>query len=231
MNQLLIIFIAGVILLFVYAFIREIKKQKQASSILFKKFAEKFGWSYEEKDRGTIQEIAQDFQALGSFRSPSLGKVIPENVVIGSTPEGQMYFFQHRVRLYEGYSFQFNVCLIQLENYISESLVMRFKKKESRLTNDFYTDPELTIDGKWIEGIIVYGNNQTEVTNLLDDTTLRTLIQHSKNLPWRVDLQIQKNCIAVYIAERNADVKNETDLTKLMEFTKQAGKVFEKTKT
>lgn len=229
MNSLLPIFIFCVIIMFVFAFIREAKKQKKRALSFFKKIAETHSWTYRETDTGIIQEILKDFQAVGNFYSPSLGKLPPKNVIMGTAPEGTFYFFQHHRRHYEDYAFQFNVLVLELNRYVAESLIICFKKGKSKLTNHFYTNPELPISEKWTEQIIVYGKNKNESLSLLEDANLKMLIQNANSLPWRVDLQIQKDRMAVYIADRNADIEKESDFFKLKEFAQNAAEVLKKT--
>ena len=66
------------------------------------------------------------------------------------------------------------------------------------------------------------GKKKNESIRRLDDASLKTLIERADALPWRVDLQIQKDRMAVYTAERNADIENETDFIKLIEFAQKA---------
>ena len=49
----------------------------------FKKLAERKGWKYLKEDDGTAQHVSNDFEGIGVFSSPSLGKMIPRNVVHG----------------------------------------------------------------------------------------------------------------------------------------------------
>lgn len=216
MEPLTIVIIA-VILLFPILLIKEARKQKKTSMSLFENYAMSHGWTYMQEDDGTVQKLAEDLQGIGRFNSPSLGKVVPENVMIGSVPEGKNHFFQHHIRIYESNTLQFNVCLLQLKKSIVDALIIRFKKGSSRLTNDLYTIPELDMDPKWSNDVIIYGNDP-EVKDILDDTTLTKLVQKANNLPWRTDLQIKNNIVAVYIAERNASVESESDLNELIDF-------------
>ncbi len=41
------------------------------------------GWKYIKEDDGTVQQVAHNFEGIGVFSSPSLGKMIPRNVVLG----------------------------------------------------------------------------------------------------------------------------------------------------
>ena len=184
---------------------------------LFEIYAKSHGWTYMQKDDGTIQKLAKDFHGIGHFNSPSLGNVTPENVVIGSFPEGRIYLFQHHVRIYEGNTFQFNVCMLKLKEPIVDALIIRFKKGKSRLINDFYTMPEMDIDQKWSKDVIIYGKH-SDINNVLDEINLEKLVEKANSLPWKIDMQIKNNILAVYIAERNASFESESDLNMLTDF-------------
>jgi hypothetical protein len=90
------------IALFIYAIIKEGRKQKREQSFFFKKLAERKGWKYIKEDDGTAQHVAHDFEGIGVFSSPSLGKIIPRNVVLGRTEVGRCCLFEHYTRIYEG---------------------------------------------------------------------------------------------------------------------------------
>ena len=77
------------IALFIYAIVKEGRKQKREQNVFFKKLANRKGWNYIKEDDGTVQRVAHDFEGIGVFSSPSLGKIIPRNVVLGRTEAGR----------------------------------------------------------------------------------------------------------------------------------------------
>ncbi|MEL4305242.1 hypothetical protein [Methanococcoides sp. LMO-2] len=214
----LTIIIVAVIIIFPILLVKEAKKQKKTSIPLFENYAKSHNWTYMQEDDGTVQNLAKDLQGIGRFNSPSLGKIAPENVIIGSVPKGRIHYFQHHVRISEGNAIHLNVCLLQLKNTICDALIVRFKKESSRLTNELYTMPELELDQNWSKDVVIYGN-YTDINEVLDDITLTKIVEKANELPWRIDLQIKNNLVAVYIAERNASVENESDLSALKDFT------------
>ncbi len=42
------------------------------------------------------------------------------------------------------------------------------------------------------------------------------MVKKANNLPWKTDVQIKNNLVAVYIAERNASIENESDINALI---------------
>jgi hypothetical protein len=69
--------------IFIYAMIHTARKQRKEKAGVFRDFADKNGLRYQEEDDGKAQKFAQDFDGIGRFSSPSLGKVIPKDVVDG----------------------------------------------------------------------------------------------------------------------------------------------------
>ncbi|KGK99423.1 hypothetical protein LI82_02475 [Methanococcoides methylutens] len=49
-----------------------------------------------------------------------------------------------------------------------------------------------------------------------DASTLTKMVKKANNLPWKTDVQIKNNLVAVYIAERNASIENESDINALI---------------
>ena len=205
-----------------YAFIREARKQKQGASSLFEKFAGAKGWGFSKEDTGTIQTIAKSFQGIGQFYSPSRGKLLPHNVISGSIPEGSIHFFQHTVRVYDGYALQLNVFFLQLNTPINQSLVIRFKKGKKKISNLFYTDPEIPLDETLSGDIVVHGKDSDAILQFINTIDLSNIIRSANKLKWRVDLQIKNDRIALYLSERNADIETHEDLIALLEFLQAA---------
>lgn len=230
MDSFIPIIIGLIIVLFIYAFIREARKQKKAASSLFQDIAGKHGWSFREEDNGIIQDLAKGFDGFGVFHSPSIGKIIPKNVISGSVPAGAFYFFQQYRRIYEGYALNFNVCFLKLGQSLCKPLVIRFKKGKKKIRNELYEHPEIPVPEKWKNDIEIFSIDENEVADLLDDVTLETLIEESKKLLWRVDAQIRQDRLAVYISERNPDIESENDFQKLLEFTQNLAESLIKSK-
>ena len=63
---------------FVYAIIHTARKQRKAKAAVFRDFADKNGLRYQAEDDGTAVGFAKDFDGIGRFSSPSLGKVDTE---------------------------------------------------------------------------------------------------------------------------------------------------------
>ena len=92
------------IALFIYAIVKEGKRHQKAPNVFFKKLAEHKGWKYLKEDDGTALHVSNGFEGIGVFSSPSLGKMIPRNVVHGRMKVGNCCLFEHHTRTYEGYA-------------------------------------------------------------------------------------------------------------------------------
>lgn len=80
------------------------RKQRTAKKRVFEEFAIEQGFSYLNEDDGSVQAFAQDFDGIGRFWSPSLGKVMPKDVVGGTTNSSQVLLFRHSIRYSEGWA-------------------------------------------------------------------------------------------------------------------------------
>lgn len=225
MNWIPIIAIAF-IALFVFALVREARKQRSGASDLFEQFAVARGWRFLEADDGTVEELAAGMEAIGVFDSPSLGRQIPSNVVMGHVTEGRVCLFQHSLRLYEGYAFQWHVCLIQAEEPVADSLVLRFLQGGTARPNPLYANDEIPLEPKWEHGVAAHASDPDHAVRLLDTALLSKLVAEADRLPWRVDLQVRGSCVAVYLAERNADLESPEDLSRLLDFARLAARCF-----
>jgi hypothetical protein len=210
------------IALFIYAIVKEARKQKKQHSFFFKKLAERKGWKYIREDNDTIQRFAHDFEGIGVFSSPSLGKMIPLNVVLGRTKVGGCCLFEHSTRIYEGYAMKWFVCLVEAPNALRGSYVVQSKGKAGTITDNFYMGQKISIEDDWAKGFTLYCNDQAPEKEMLPKGTLQKLFREMANLPWRVDIQVRKGRLAVYPSSRNFQLNTVKDLEQLIEFSQVA---------
>jgi hypothetical protein len=221
---LIAIAVLSFIALFIYAFVKEARKQKKQQSFFFKKLAERKGWTYIKEDDGTAQHVAHDFEGIGVFSSPSLGKIIPCNVVLGRTKVGRCCLFEHYTRIYEGYAMKWFVCVVETQNDLGGSLVVQSRGTAGTITDNFYTGQKIFIEDDWARGFRLYCNDKAPKKEMLPMGTLQRLFREMANLPWRVDMQVRKDRIAVYPSNRNFQLKSVQDLERLIEFSQVAVK-------
>jgi hypothetical protein len=210
------------ITLFAFAVVREARKQRSGARDLFEQFANARGWQFLEADDGTVQELASGMEAIGVFHSPSLGSRIPSNVSLGRVAEGRSCLFQHSLRVDEGRSFEWHVCLIETDRPLCDSLVLRFLRGSAAPSNPFYSNDEIVLDPKWECHVVALGSDADRAAQLLRAETLAKLVEGADRLPWRVDLQVRGDRVAVYLSERNADPESPEDLARLLDFTRYA---------
>ena len=102
MDQILIplglLFFIGILF---FAIIHTARQQRKAKSKVFREFAEQNGLNYREEDDGIAREFARDFDGIGRFESPSLGKVIPKDIVSGHLNGYNIILFRHMTRFSE----------------------------------------------------------------------------------------------------------------------------------
>ena len=220
-----IIIAIGVLLfiaVFIYAIVKEGRKQKNQQNSFFRKIAERKGWKYIEIDDGTAQKLAQGFEGIGVFSSPSLGKMIPRNVVLGSTKIGRICLFEHFTRIYEGFAMKWFVCVVEAQNYLGGSFVVQSKGKSGTITDNFYSGQKISIEDDWAERFALYLNGKASKKNTLPMNAFQSLFPEIDSLPWRVDIQVRENRLAVYPSNRNFQLQNIEDLERLIELSMAA---------
>jgi hypothetical protein len=70
--------------------------------------------------------------------------------------------------------------------------------------------------------VVALGSDADRAARLLSAETLAKLVEGADRLPWRIDLQVRGNRVAVYLAERNADLESPEQLAQLLDFTRYA---------
>jgi hypothetical protein len=219
------------IALFIYAIIKEGRKQKRVQEVFLKKLADRRGWKYLKEDDGTAQRLAHDFEGIGVFSSPSLGKMIPRNVVLGRTKVGRCCLFDHYTRIYEGYAMKWFACVVEAQNDLGGCFVVQSKGKGGTITDNFYTGQKIPIEDDCAKGYRLYCNDKAPKKEILPMGTLQKLFQEMANLPWRIDVQVRKDRLVVYPSSRNFQLKSVQDLERLIEFSQIAVNYLTKTST
>ena len=219
------------IALFIYAIVREGRKQKKRQNVFFKKLADHRGWKYLKEDDGTAQHVARGFEGIGVFSSPSLGKIIPRNVVLGRTNAGRCCLFEHYTRIYEGYAMKWFACVVETQRDLGGSFVVQSRVKAGAITDNFYTGQKIPIEDDWARGFRLYSNDKAPIKEILPMGTLQNLFQEMAKLPWRIDVQVIKDRLVVYPSSRNFQLNSVQDLEQLIEFSQIAVNCLIKTST
>ena len=111
---------------FAFAIIHTARKQRKAKAEVYRDFAESNGVHYREQDDGRAQEFARNFDGIGQFRSPSLGKLIPKDVVYGTIDGAEIILFRHAIRLSEDFAREWFVAGVSCHEYIAKRCAVQF---------------------------------------------------------------------------------------------------------
>ena len=192
--------------IFIYAIIHTARKQRKAKASVFRYFAEKNGLRYQEEDDGRAQRFAQDFDGIGRFSSPSLGKVIPKDVVAGILNGSDAILFRHSIRFSEGWAREWFVAGINSTETIAERCAVQFCKV------GFFN-------------LVVRATDLSSAGKIADEGVLNQLADLAGNLSFRPEIQVRGKRIVAYLADRNATVDDVETLENLFEFTKSAASI------
>jgi hypothetical protein len=208
------------IILFAFAIIHTARKQRKAKSSVFRDFAEKNGLRYLEVDDGKAQEFAQDFDGIGQFSSPSLGKVIPKDVVEGTLNGSETILFRHSIRFSEGWAREWFVAGVTSGEIIAERCAVQFCKGKSHKGTMYLQDPAVKEQKIGVYNLVVRAAGSSAAGKLLDDGVLKKLADFAGNLSFRPEVQVRGKRIVAYLAGRNATVDDMETLETLLEFAR-----------
>jgi hypothetical protein len=210
---------------FIYAIIHTARKQRKAKSSVFRGFADKNGLRYQEEDDGKAQGFVQDFDGIGRFSSPSLGKVIPKDVVNGILNGSEAILFRHSIRFSEGWAKEWFVAGVTSAETIAERCAVQFCKGRADKNTMYLQDPVVKEQKVGPFNLVVRAAGPSSAGKIVDEGVLKQLADLAGNLSFRPEIQIRGKRIVAYLADRNATVDDVETLESLFEFTKSAASV------
>ena len=213
------------IVFFVYLIIHTTRKQRKAKARVFRNFADKNWLRYQEEDDGKAQDFAQDFDGIGRFSSPSLGKVIPKDVVYGIMNGSEVILFRHSIRFSEGWAREWFVSGVTSAETIAERCAVQFCKGKADKSTMYLQDPVVKEQKIGPFNMVVRATSPSYAGKIMDDSVLKQLSGLAGDLSFRPEIQVRGKRIVAYLADRNATVDDVETLVNLFEFTKRAASV------
>lgn len=210
---------------FVYAIVHTGRKQRKAKARVFRDFADKNGLRYQEEDDGKAQNFAKGFDGIGRFSSPSLGQVIPKDVVHGIMNGSEAMLFRHRIRFSKGWAREWFVAGVTSAETIAERCAVQFCKGRADKSTMYLQDPVVKERKVGPFNLVVRAAGPSYAGKMVDDGVLKQLAVLAGNLSFRPEIQIRGKRIVAYLADRNATVDDVETLGNLFEFTKSAANV------
>ena len=207
---------------FAYAIIHTARKQRKAKARVFRDFADNNGLRYQEEDDGKAQGFAQDFDGIGRFSSPSLGKIIPKDVVDGIMNGSEAILFRHSIRFSEGWAREWFVAGLTSAEPIAERCAVQFCKGRTDKSSMYLQDPVVKEQKVGPFNLVVRAANQSCAGKMVEDGFLKQIAGLASNLSFRPEIQVRGKRIVAYPADRNASVDDVETLGNLFEFTKSA---------
>ena len=210
------------IMLFVIALVRTARQQRQAQTWKFSDFAAMAGFQFHEMDPGIAEKLAEGFRGFGTFHSPSLGRVQPMNVVTGGVDEGELCVFVHSTRVYEGYEREWFVCILRTENHLCSAASIERRRGRLREVTELGGDPIVSFrqDLRFERMFVVVGQDADRLRLLLASPVRELLLERTPRLPFVPGIQLRGDRVAVYLADRNADLADVDEVGQLVAFTR-----------
>lgn len=206
---------------FVYVFIRTARKQRDAKACVFEDFATRFKLFYQKTDDGKVQSFALDFDGIGRFKSPSLGKILPENVVSGNINGLQIILFRHRIRFSDGWAREWFVAGVKRQYPIAKRCSIQFCKQQTDKDTMYLQDPIVKEFETSSFLMIVRAPSLPSAGILSDDDILKKLAKVAEKIPFRPEIQVRGNRIVAYLADRNEIIENVENLESLMKISQK----------
>jgi hypothetical protein len=208
--------------LFTYALIRAGRKQRKAKSQAFLEFTIRHGLRYQEEDDGKAQRFAADFDGVSRFRSSSLGKKIPKDVVSGTIEGNPIVLFRHSIRYSEGWAREWFVAGLTRPDPIAGRCAVQFCKKNA--DKNTMRLPDAVVKERNIGSftMVVRAPTPADAGRVEDDRILAQLAELADKLSFRPEIQIRGNRIIAYPAGRNASIDDVDTLEELVDFTRRA---------
>jgi hypothetical protein len=208
--------------IFIYAIIHTARKQRKTKASVFRDFADKNGLRYQEEDDGKAQRFAQDFDGIGRFNSPSLGKVIPKDVVDGILNGSKATIFRHSIRFSEGWAREWFVAGVTSAETLAERCAVQFCKGRADKSSMYIQDPVVKEQKVGPFNLVVRAAGLSSAGRFADEEVLNELADLAGNLSFRPEIQVRGKRIVAYLADRNATVDGLETLENLFNFTKRA---------
>ena len=205
--------------LFVYAIVQTARKQGRAKASVFQDFADRYGLRYLEEDDGKAQDFAGDFDGIGRFSSPSLGKVLPEDVVDGTMDGSAVILFRHSIRFSEGWAREWFVTGVISNEPIAERCSVQFCRGRADKGTMYLEDSVVKEHNAGGFDLLVRSASASGAGKFVDEGILERLAGLAGKLPFRPEVQVRGNRIAAYLADRNATVEDAETLETLLKFT------------
>ena len=207
---------------FIYAIIHTARKQHKEKASVFRDFAAKNRFRYQEEDDGKAQRFAQDFDGIGQFSTPSLGKVIPKDVVNGRLNGSEIILFRHSIRFSESWAREWFVAGISSTEILAERCSLQFCKRSSDKQTMYLRDPVLKEQSFGSYNMVVRAVDPFSGGKIVNEVVLKQLYDLASNLSFRPEIQVRGKRIVAYPADRNATIDDVETLENLFEFTKNA---------
>ena len=214
----LVVFIA----LFAFAIIHTARRQRQDKARVFRDFADRHGLRYREEDDGTAQAFAEGFDGIGRFNSPSLGKVIPKDVVWGKMDGVEVILFRHSIRYAEGWAREWFVAGVTIAEPVAKHCALQFLEVKANPDAMYLQTPVIKEILAEQFNLAVRAASPSHAGRFTDANLLKRLSGLAGELSFRPEIQVRGNRVATYLADRNATIDDVATLERLLAFTLSA---------
>ncbi len=217
--------ILAIIGILIYVIVVVGRRQRAATRAVFRAFAERAGLEYVMTDAAAAREFARDMDGIGQFVSPSLGTLVPEDVVSGVFEGRPVVAFRHMTRFAEDETREWFVAGVEAPVTIAVRSAVQFQKPRSSVRTSYLKDPIAKEAERAGLHLVVRAPTPDDAGPLMQDDLLDALAERASSLPFRPEIQIRGNRLAAYPASRNASLDGVDQLAALMQFALEAVRI------
>jgi hypothetical protein len=152
--------------------------------------------------------LPADLDGIGQFHSPSMGDVIPKDLVRGTIEGMGVVLFRHSTLFYEGDAREWFVAGVRSNADIAERCSVQFLEHGASKDTMYLRDPVVEEQETGSFQVVVRAPNRASAGRMVDGDVLRKLSSLADMLSFRPEIQVRGPRVAVYPADRNESVEN-----------------------
>jgi hypothetical protein len=139
--------------------------------------------------------------------------------VTGTVRDAPVVLFRHRTKFYEGYSREWFIAGVTAPAGIADRCSVEFLKGTASTASMHLKAPSLKELDAGHFNVVVRAPDETSAGRMMDDSVLKQLGDLARELPFRPEVQIRADRVAVYLADRNATPESAETLLMLLDFS------------
>jgi len=192
-----VLLVMGVI---VAALLRIAPRHDREMANAFEEFSIRHGLRYMAEDDGRVRDFVRDFDSIGYFESPSLGRVSAADVVSGTLDGVRILLFRHAASESEDEPGAWFVAGVEAREPVASRGSVQFCRQGADSDTRYLRDPVLKREEIGLFDVVVRAADASSAGELLDQQLLRQLAERAEELSLHPEIQVRDRRVVVYPA-------------------------------